>query len=79
MSWQAKLTLALTFANLLAMAWNVATPDVLFLGQLVVRCDRIHGKSFTFNYVIGHVSFSLSGLRMRQPLRRLERVAVRRQ
>ncbi|MFO0694459.1 MAG: SLC13 family permease [Polyangiales bacterium] len=36
MSWQAKLTLALTFANLLAMAWNVATPDVLFLGQLVV-------------------------------------------
>lgn len=36
MSWQAQLTLALTFANLLAMAWNVAPPDILFLGQVVV-------------------------------------------
>lgn len=36
MTWQAQLTLLLTFANLLAMAWNVAPPDILFLGQVAV-------------------------------------------
>jgi di/tricarboxylate transporter len=36
MPWQAQLTLFLTFANLIAMAWNVAPPDMLFLGQVAV-------------------------------------------